>query len=982
VITPRSTRLVRVTDLQAFRRAMVGLAIDGAPLDARDRIVVVPTRAAAAQLVRSIEATLDNPRRAVVLPEFVTTDELVFRLAERLDPRPTALHDAEREALAMVACRAARDSGHAPPFRLRPGLVAEVLRFYDALGRHQKDVDTFERLTLGLLEPGAADDRGAERLVRQTRFLSAAFRELESRQAAAGADEHVLRARLVQAAAPRPWRHVVVAVGDRSSDPDGLWPADWDVLARLPGLERLDVVVTDATLAGDLHERLHHLLPGIDEVRADQDTPPAEPLLLVPPGGAVVHVARDREEEVAGFARRVKAAVRTGAIARLDRAALVVRSPLPYVYVTREVLRSAGVPCQMFDALPLAAEPWAAAFDLVCSAIGTGFARGPAIALLGSPHFRFASADGEPLAPGDVSALDRALAEHGYLGQLPALQALVAQWSSKPGSKGREVRQVRAGQVLVRLAMQLEALRAPAGIADHLDVLLAFLTTFEAAPGPDDPARARQLRARGAILGTLAGLRDAYGRFDPSPVEFDDTAAVCRRWIEAQTFAPLSGDRGVHLVDSASARFGDFDDVQLAGLVEGEWPDFSRRSIFYSPSVLRELGWPSDQLRLDGVRAQFADLLRLPSIRLTVSTFALEADALVSTSSLVDELTRSGLEAVESSPAAGRVFEYEALALDPVDVHALAAGPRGWAALRLAAEGRDESRFRGATAGHRARVYSLTALERYMDCPFKYFAADVLRAEEQPDDQSAPSPRARGRFIHEVLQRFFEAWDRTGHGPITVETLDRARDVAAGAVAPLLDALGDADAALERARLFGTAISTGLIDLVLALEVEHPAERVVERWLEHRFDGTFALGAEGARVGLNGVADRVDLLEGRRLRVIDYKSGREPDVKRALQVAVYAMCAQETLAAREGGPPWTVHEAAYVALGGAKRTLVPVVEAASAGAEATLRDARGRLQEVLDGIARGEFPARPFEPRWCRYCAYSSICRKDYIDDE
>jgi hypothetical protein len=86
-------------------------------------------------------------------------------------------------------------------------------------------------------------------------------------------------------------------------------------------------------------------------------------------------------------------------------------------------------------------------------------------------------------------------------------------------------------------------------------------------PGPDDPSRARQLRARGAILGTLASLRDAYRRFDPSPVEFDDTAAVCRRWIEAQTFAPQTGDHGVHLVDSASARFGDFDDVQLAA-----WP--------------------------------------------------------------------------------------------------------------------------------------------------------------------------------------------------------------------------------------------------------------------------------------------------------------------------------------------------------------------------------------------------------------------------
>ena len=71
MITPRTTRLVRVPDLQAFRRAMVGLATGGAPLDARDRLVVVPTRAAAAQLVRTIESTaLGEGREAVVLPAF------------------------------------------------------------------------------------------------------------------------------------------------------------------------------------------------------------------------------------------------------------------------------------------------------------------------------------------------------------------------------------------------------------------------------------------------------------------------------------------------------------------------------------------------------------------------------------------------------------------------------------------------------------------------------------------------------------------------------------------------------------------------------------------------------------------------------------------------------------------------------------------------------------------------------------------------
>jgi hypothetical protein len=50
--------------------------------------------------------------------------------------------------------------------------------------------------------------------------------------------------------------------------------------------------VTDATLAGELHERLHHLLPGIDEVRASRPTLPSPDPLLGAAGGAVAHEAR------------------------------------------------------------------------------------------------------------------------------------------------------------------------------------------------------------------------------------------------------------------------------------------------------------------------------------------------------------------------------------------------------------------------------------------------------------------------------------------------------------------------------------------------------------------------------------------------------------------------------------------------------------------------------------------------------------------
>jgi ATP-dependent helicase/nuclease subunit B len=60
------------------------------------------------------------------------------------------------------------------------------------------------------------------------------------------------------------------------------------------------------------------------------------------------------------------------------------------------------------------------------------------------------------------------------------------------------------------------------------------------------------------------------------------------------------------------------------------------------------------------------------------------------------------------------------------------------------------------TSPHPPPALSLSALERYQDCPFKFFASDLLRLEEPPEDELSLTPRERGRFIHEVFQRFFE----------------------------------------------------------------------------------------------------------------------------------------------------------------------------------------------------------------------------------
>jgi RecB family exonuclease len=979
VITPRTTRLVRVPDLQGFRAALVDLCCGGAPLDARDRLVVVPTRAARAHLVRTIENARLGADRAVTLPEIVTPGDLPERFAERLPhwAATRVLTAAEREVLLAAACRAAARAGHEPPFHVRPGLVAEILALYDALRRNQKDVATFERLVLGILDAGAIEDRGAERLARQTRFLAAAFRAFEERCAAVDAhDEHLLRRLAMAGAAVAPWRHVVLAVGDLASDRFGLPAADWDMLARVPGLERLDVVATDARVAGPFHERIHQWLPGIEEVRLGAPGP--APVVLTPAADALLHVARDREEEIAGFARLVRAIARRGPLA-LDRIALVVRRPLPYVYVTREVLSSAGVPVQMFDALPLAAEPYAAALDLVIAFVHGQAARRPAIALLRSPHFRFATIDGDALPARAIAALDKALSEAGYLGEVESLERLVDKWHQAATDRQLPQAHLSAADVLLRITRQLEPLRLLAPAAEHLQALLNFLAQHETVPGPDDPLRSRQLRARAAVHSVLISLRDAHGRFDDEPAGFEEVASMVRRWLDGHTFAPREGESGVHLVDADSAPFGDFRLVQLAGLIDGEWPERPRRNIFYSPAILRELGWPSEADRLDAVRSAFRDLLRLPSETVVVSAFTLEVEAIVSPSALVDELEAATLQHRVDAIDHVRIFEYEAMALEPMQLAALPADRRERAVRRVDQAAVAMARVAGHTGAFAPAAFSVSSLERYQDCPFKYFAADVLRLDEPLDDEPSLSPRARGRFIHEVFQQFFAGWDRRGGGTITDATFDEARALFEDVAEELLARLPDADAALERTRLFGSAIATGIVDVVLGLEASRPVE-VTQRWLEHRLDGEFALGdPAGRRVMLRGVADRIDLLEGNRLRVIDYKSGSAPQPSRALQVAIYALSAQERFSAE--GSTYAIDEAAYVAFSG-KRALVPVVRAGANDAADTLASARERLFGLIDGVRDGVFPPQPYELRICGFCAYPSVCRKDYVGDE
>src|SRR5204863_5976393 len=140
-------------------------------------------------------------------------------------------------------------------------------------------------------------------------------------------------------------------------------------------------------------------------------------------GDRPVFVHRDREEELLAVARRLKTDAGGPAADResLDRVAVVFKRPLPYLYLAREVFGTAGLPYQAFDALPLAAEPSAAALDLLLEFVESDFTRRSTVALLRSPHFAFRDGD-RPIGRAEIAVLDRELSEQRYLGGLDRLK--------------------------------------------------------------------------------------------------------------------------------------------------------------------------------------------------------------------------------------------------------------------------------------------------------------------------------------------------------------------------------------------------------------------------------------------------------------------------------------------------------------------------------------------------------------------------------
>jgi ATP-dependent helicase/nuclease subunit B len=483
------------------------------------------------------------------------------------------------------------------------------------------------------------------------------------------------------------------------------------------------------------------------------------------------------------------------------------------------------------------------------------------------------------------------------------------------------------------------------------------------------------------------------------------------------SLSPDLSQAGVRFGPLSAARNGPAQHLFVLGLSEGEFPQPPRPDVFYSPQERTQQPLPLLQIDPAADASLWWQVLGSARRSLTLLRPRLDENGApwlpspfwVSTLQLLESVQEVEIPIAappQIDQAACHSELLVALAASgaqtaPVDLrYSWAAAQHSHAVTRIRQSWGLPGVYEGflVAADIRAelvarygpqRRWSASRLNSYGNCPFGFFAQDVLELEALPDPQEGFDALQRGSLLHAILEQLYADLVRAGLSPV----------------------LASQEIILERLveicqRLFQTAPQRyGFRPSSLWVYEQRELKRQLEallrwecsqndqepRFWPHKQEETFGLRAsalpalvledvDGSRVRLHGVIDRIDRDQAGNLRVIDYKSGStaysKTDIERGLafQTALYALAAEPHLL-----PGAKVVESCYLHIpsrttSGAIQFEGRVIESETVQATVDIALAFIRF------ICQGEFPSLPGKATWgtlgCRqYCDFSGFCR-------
>jgi CRISPR/Cas system-associated exonuclease Cas4 (RecB family) len=286
-----------------------------------------------------------------------------------------------------------------------------------------------------------------------------------------------------------------------------------------------------------------------------------------------------------------------------------------------------------------------------------------------------------------------------------------------------------------------------------------------------------------------------------------------------------------------------------------------------------------------------------------------------------------------------------------------------------------------------SRPYSLSALQNFADCPYRFLLSAIHRLEafEVPQPLQRLDPLTKGSLVHRVQAEFFRALQAKGDLPLRPENLDRARDVLRGTVDRVAAEYED-DLAPAIDRVWRDEIDSIRADLLEWVRREAEAD---DSWEPELFEFAFGLGpvgdvghdrrdprskAEPVKVGgrflLRGSVDLIERKHGtRERRVTDHKTGRNRSEEgmvlgggRVLQPVLYGLAVEQAL-----GDSVLIGRLSYcTSVGDYSTHDVPLSE--------ENRRAAVEVLEIIDrSIETGFLVAAPNEGA-CNWCDYHVVC--------
>ncbi|MEJ2617497.1 MAG: PD-(D/E)XK nuclease family protein, partial [Ignavibacteriaceae bacterium] len=317
---------------------------------------------------------------------------------------------------------------------------------------------------------------------------------------------------------------------------------------------------------------------------------------------------------------------------------------------------------------------------------------------------------------------------------------------------------------------------------------------------------------------------------------------------------------------------------------------------------------------------------------------------------------------------------------------------------------------------YKDKEYSISQLETYAKCPYKYFAERVLRLKPLEEPSEEIEALEMGSLLHNILYEFYKKIKAKGIiiSKASDKDFNYARQILFRIAEEQINQ-GNFNSPLtfyEKEKILGIngKQENSILDLFLKTEREK-SENFIPEFFEEAFGGlysgkrnmkgkNFVQELKAGNIKIRGKIDRIDMdKSGKTFEVVDYKlSGKRPNRDElyeglSLQLPLYMYAAKELINAqleKDFNPDvpkiyslkFKEGEFGKIAVNlGLKKNSPP--DEKNEVLNKLIKECLVSVEKFVNAIIAGKFnltSLKDRENKVCRYCSFKAICRIQEIN--